>query len=64
MNIKQKIISIPPSKVTQIAQSKGISRTMVYNALAFRSNSPMAEVIRKESLELYGGVVHTRLIVR
>lgn len=53
---KRKIIKVKPSCIMQIAISFGVTKQAVYNALAKRSNSEQAIKIRKEAMELWGGV--------
>lgn len=53
---KKKIIKVPTNCILQIAKSHGVTRAAVYNALGYRSNSEQAGVIRKEAMELYGGI--------
>lgn len=53
---KRKIIKVKPSCIMQIANSYGCTRQAVYDALGKRSHSEMARKIRKEAVELYGGV--------
>ena len=53
---KKKIIKVPTNCILQLAKTHGVTRAAVYNALGFRSNSEQASVIRKEALELYGGI--------
>lgn len=50
-----KVIKVPDGMVGKIAKAHGVSECMVYNALAMRTNSQRAQVIRKEAVELYGG---------
>lgn len=53
---KKKIIRVSPNCIPDIAKAYGIRVQTVYNALGFRSNSSMAQKIRKEAMELYGGI--------
>ena len=54
--MKVKVVKVPNGAVARIAEVHGVTETMVYNALAMRTNSLKAQVIRKEAVELYGGV--------
>lgn len=59
---KKKIISIPRGCVSKLAQDEGCQETMVYNALAFRSESERAQRIRKKALENYGGIYTYKVV--
>ncbi len=54
---KREIIVIPVASVLELADAHHITRQAVYNALGYRSNSMTAQAIRKQAMELYGGVV-------
>ena len=55
---KREIIKVPANCIADIAKAHGnVTRQTVYNALAYRSFSDTAEHIRKEAVELYGGIV-------
>lgn len=56
-NIKR--ISIARQDIKDLAEKYGVCVTMVYNALAGRSNSEAAKIIRKSAVEDYGGRVST-----
>lgn len=64
MQKRVKVIQLPQGNVQKIMKAYGVSETLVFNALAYRSNSLMAEKIRKDAVENYGGVHTTRLILR
>jgi len=53
---KKKIIQVPPENVLKIAKAMRVSKITVYNALAFRSESENAQIIRKLAQSEYGGV--------
>ena len=62
MAIRKKIITVPLGNVEKMAAEHNVSRGMVYNALNFTSNSPVAQIIRKEAMELYGGVLNSKVV--
>jgi hypothetical protein len=53
---KKKIIRVPANCIADLAKTYGFTRQAVYNALAFRNNSTIAQKIRKDALENYGGI--------
>lgn len=55
--IKKERILIDPSKIDKIMDSVGCHKAAVYNALAYRSNSKLAEDIRDMAINRYGGVI-------
>lgn len=58
---KKKIIKVPVGKVAQIAEDHNCTEVAVYNALAYRSDSQAAQKIRKDALEIYGGIITTKV---
>lgn len=60
---KKKIIQVPPENVMKIAKAMRVARITVYNALAYRSESENAQLIRKLAINEYGGVETTRIIL-
>jgi hypothetical protein len=62
MTIKKKIIVVPVGAVPRIATAFGVTRQMVYNALAYNSNSETAMKIRKDAIDLYGGTHSHRIV--
>jgi hypothetical protein len=59
---RKKIIQIPQGKAEMLASDMGCSRTSVYNALAYRSESENAKEIRRKAVSLYGGILTTKVI--
>lgn len=53
--LKQKKIKVSKTSLDTLAAVFGCTVTKVYNALAYRSNSESAELIRQEALQNYGG---------
>lgn len=53
---KKKFIQISPENVQKIQKALKCSRVSVYNALAYRSESDMANTIRSLALSTYGGI--------
>ena len=60
---KKKIIQVQPENVMKIAKAMRVARVTVYNALAYRSESENAQLIRKLAINEYGGVETTRIIL-
>lgn len=60
---KQRIIQVPKGAIPKIAKAYRCSSTTVYNALAGRSNSDNARIIRKAAVSHYGGVQTWRLVL-
>lgn len=63
MSRRKKIIQVPPGNVEKIMRAIGCSRSAVFNALAYRSDSETAKFIRTQAISLYGGVETTKLIL-
>lgn len=53
--LKQKKIKVSRASLDTLASMFGCTVNKVYNALAYRSNSESAELIRQEALQNYGG---------
>lgn len=53
---KKKIIQVPTENVEKLAKLMRCTRSAVYNALAFRSDSDSAKAIRFQALHSYGGI--------
>jgi len=62
MAFRKKIITVPAGCVQKIAKANNCHKSLVYNALNYSSNSKKALIIRKQALELYGGVNDTKVI--
>lgn len=60
---RKKIIQVPPGSVEKMCKAFRCRRTAVYDALAFKTNSELANIIRKNALSTYGGVQTTKLIM-
>lgn len=54
--IKVEKILVSPKEIRQIMEVFGCTKVMVYNALAFRTNSAKAASIRSAALNAHGGV--------
>lgn len=52
----KEIVVVPWGTVPKLARHYKVSETCVYNALAFRSNSEIAENIRMDALKNYGAI--------
>lgn len=64
MTKRKPIIQVPPGSVEKIMKSLNCKRTIVYAALAYDSNSDLAEKIRKDAVDFYGGIKTTKLVMR
>ena len=53
--VRKKKIIVPRNKISVLMSRFDCAQSMVYNALAYRSKSDMAEKIRKMALIEYGG---------
>ena len=60
---RKKIIQVPPGSVEKMCKAFRCRRTAVYDALAFKTNSELANIIRQNALTTYGGVQTTKLIM-
>ena len=48
--------------VQSMADAHGCSLQCVYAALAYRSDSELAKVLRKQAIDIYGGVETTKIV--
>lgn len=64
MQIKKKIIQVSPDSFQKICKAFNASRASVYFALSFKSDSDRAVMIRKQAIELYGGIETTKIIMK
>lgn len=60
---RKKIIQIPRKNVGMLAKAMLTSETSVYNALAYRSDSENAKMIRQKAITEYGGIETTKTIL-
>ena len=60
---KREIIYLPPNKRDALCAALGVSRKTYYNAVNGFTNSASAEKIRREAIDLYGGVATTKTII-
>lgn len=60
---KKKIIQIPRQNVAMLAKATLTSETTVYNALAYRSDSENAKLIRQKAISDYGGIETVKIIL-
>lgn len=60
---KKKIIQVPPENVMKLAKTMRVAKITVYNALAYRSESENAQLIRKLAMSDYGGIETTKIIM-
>lgn len=45
-----------------MASTFNVNRATIYNALAYRSNSSTAKLVRQKALAEYGGIETTRIV--
>lgn len=64
MTRRIKIIQVPPGAVEKMCKAFRCKKTAVYDALKFATDSELAHIIRKNAVEVYGGVTTTKLILR
>lgn len=50
---KKKVLVVQQNCIADIAKAHGCTKTMVYNALACRSNSMLAQAIRNDAEKNY-----------
>ena len=60
---RKKIIQVPPGTVEKMCKAFRCRRTAVYDALAFKTDSELANLIRQNAISVYGGVQTTKLIM-
>lgn len=60
---KKQIIQVPPGNVERLCKAMRCKRTAVYDALAFKTNSELANLIRQNAIASYGGVKTTKLVM-
>lgn len=53
----RKVIRVPKGTHPKMAKLFGVSRFCIMDALAFRSNSDLAELIRDKALKEYNGII-------
>ncbi len=61
---KVKKIKVTPENLRKLAKAFGASESGIFNALAYRSNSERAIMIRRQAVENYDGVEVRETIVR
>lgn len=64
MQKRVKIIQLPIGNVQKMAKAFNCTQAMIYKALSYGSYSELAENIRKQAIDVYGGVSTTKLILR
>jgi hypothetical protein len=62
MPTKKKIIRVPLANIEKMAVANKVSKVTVYNALAYRTHSELAQGLRKQAVEFYGGIQSSTLI--
>lgn len=62
MAFRKKIIVVPVGNVQKMAKANGVTPAAVYNALNYNSNSDLAQLLRKQAIEAYGGVNDTKIV--
>ena len=62
---KRKIfIQVPRGTVDKLCKAFRCKKTAVYDALNFETDSELANIIRKNAIESYGGVKTSKLILK
>lgn len=64
MTRRKPIIQVPPGSIEKIMAANKCRRTIVYSALSYEANSELAEKIRKDAVDFYGGIKTTKLVMR
>ena len=59
---KKEVIKLSARGRDSLARELGVTTKAIYDALAFRSDSPLSEKIRREALNNYGGVKTEKII--
>lgn len=62
MAAKRTIITLTKANFEALRKSQNVSRSSVYNALNYSTNSETAQLIRRLALSTYGGVKATKVI--
>lgn len=57
----KKVIKVPKGAVEKIQKAYNCSRQTVYAALSYRTGSEMSAKIRKDALQVYGGITTKQL---
>ena len=57
---RKPIIVLPQGVPQKMAEVYGVTPATIYNALSYSRNSRLCEKIRKDAVELYGGVQSTK----
>ena len=61
---RKRVIQVPPGTVDKLCKAFRCKRTAVYDALAFNSDSELANIIRQNAVSMYGGVQTTKLVLK
>ena len=59
---RKKVIVVPHGAVEKMCRAFRCRRTAVYDALGYKTNSELAELIRQNAVSQYGGVQTTKII--
>lgn len=60
---KKKIVVVHPKNVEKLAEAHHIAKGTVYAMLAYKSYSGLAQLVRKQAVDLYGGVKTTKVVM-
>lgn len=55
--IKMQKILVEEDKILKLAKEFGCCRAAVYNAIAYRTNSKLAQAIRESACNKHGGII-------
>lgn len=62
MTKRKRIIQVPNGSVEKMCKAFSCKRTAVYDALGYKTNSELANLIRQSAISNYGGVPTTKVI--
>ena len=60
---RKRFIQVPHGTVDKMCKAFRCKKTAVYDALNYTTDSELANLIRKQAIESYGGVHTTKLIL-
>ena len=59
-----RIIQVPSGNIEKLCKACRCKRTLVYDALRYKTDSELAKSIRENAVNLYGGVKTTKLVLK
>ena len=60
---RKKFIQVPRGAVEKMCKGFRCKKTAVYDALNFKTNSELANMIRKSAVDMYGGIQTTKYVL-